>query len=100
MARFERTPHTAAGPAPGARSASVLALVLCAWNSARSSHRRMIVSTQGSTSSAEGTIFVKGVRRFGRGSANPLSPSVSGMPPRLEPMTGIPLIMASMATRG
>ena len=37
---------------------------------------------------------------IGSGRQIPAPPSVSGMPPRLEPMTGMPLIIASMATSG
>ena len=59
-----------------------------------------MASTQGSTSPASGTILVAGVSRSGSASTTPALPTVSGMPPRFEPMTGIPLIMASMATSG
>ena len=57
-----------------------------------------MASTHGSTSSAVGKIWLTGVSRSGNGSTMPPSPSVSGRAPRSEPMTGMPLIMASTAT--
>ena len=57
-----------------------------------------MVSTHGSTSSAVGKIWLTGVSRSGKGSTMPPSPIVSGRAPRSEPMTGMPLIMASTAT--
>ena len=57
-----------------------------------------MASTHGSISSAVGKIWLTGVSRSGKGKAMPASPSVSGMPPRSEPTTGMPLIMASTAT--
>ncbi len=60
----------------------------------------MTAWTQGSTSSAVGSIRVAWVIRSGKGSTIPAEPRVSGIPPRSDPMTGMPFTIASTATKG
>ena len=60
---------------------------------------RSIAATHGATSCAVGTSPLDGVHRSGIVNTNPASPSVSGNAPRSLARTGMPLAIASIATR-